>query len=194
MRVHGDKTIKRRENVTELGHYSEAREILQEDFHDMCGYCGKNCKVMAEKFHIDHFVPKSLDCTRKNDYYNLVFACAKCNLSKSNKWPTEDISKPNDGMKGFVDPASEEFDQHMERNAQGYVVGKTTLGRNMCKELHLDMRRTDIFWKMGKLMKQQERLEELFDKGILKEEEKDYYIRNNRLFKNYMTKVRAIGE
>lgn len=194
MRVHGDKVLKRRENVKELGHYSEAREILQEDFHNMCGYCGKDCKVMFEKFHIDHFVPKSLDSTRENDYYNLVFACSKCNLSKSNKWPTKDINKSHDDEKGFVDPASEEFDHHIERNAYGYVVGKTTLGKNMCKELHLDIRRTDIFWKMGKLMKQQERLEELFEKGMLKDEEKDYYIRNNRLFKNYMNKARIIGE
>lgn len=194
MRVHGDKIIKRRENVNGLKHYQDARENLQTDFFDMCGYCGKNCKVMYEKFHVDHFVPKSLDDTRKNDYYNLVFACAKCNLSKSDKWPTNDVALPNDGKKGFVDPASEEYDQHMERNSCGYVVGKTELGRNMCKELHLDIRRTDIFWKMGKLMEQQERLEELFNEGILEEEEKDYYIRNNILFKKYLCKVRAIGE
>lgn len=194
MRVHGDKIIKRRKNVNELHHYQDAREILQEDFFDMCGYCGKNCKVMCEKFHIDHFVPKSLDKARENDYYNLVFSCAKCNLSKSDKWPTKDITIPYDSEQGFIDPASEEYDQHIERNPSGYVVGKTTLGKNMCRELHLDIRRTDIFWKMGKLMKQQECLEELFDEGVLQEEEKDYYIRNNRLFKKYMYKAKTKGE
>lgn len=66
-----------------LEHYQEARGILEEDFYFLCGYCGKNGQVMHEKFHIDHFVPRSIDKERENDYYNLVLACPKCNLSKS---------------------------------------------------------------------------------------------------------------
>lgn len=37
MRVHGNKTVRRRTNVGELNGYQEAREYLLEDFYWMCG-------------------------------------------------------------------------------------------------------------------------------------------------------------
>lgn len=49
LRVHGDKKLHRREGVTELKHYQDARSILEEDFQFLCGYCGKDGKVMHEK-------------------------------------------------------------------------------------------------------------------------------------------------
>ena len=97
MRVHGDRIIRRRSGITKLKKYSEARKILAEDFKNICGYCGKDSHIMHERFHVDHFVPVSLNPERENDYYNLVWACPKCNLVKSNKWPTENKEIANDG-------------------------------------------------------------------------------------------------
>lgn len=194
MRVHGDKTIERRMGITGLNHYADAREILEEDFHFLCGYCGKNGKIMHQKFHIDHFVPKSLDPDRENDYYNLVLACPKCNLSKSNKWPTRDINVPNDGNIGFVDPATEQFEEHIERNSEGFVVGITNVGRDMCSMLHLDMRRTDLYWKIDRIRKMQDRLELLFSNGELEEKEKDFYIEINIMLKSYIDEAFDKGE
>lgn len=79
MRVHGDRIIRRRSGITKLKKYSEARKILAEDFKNICGYCGKDSHIMHERFHVDHFVPVSLNPERENDYYNLVWACPKCN-------------------------------------------------------------------------------------------------------------------
>ena len=194
MRVHGDKIIVRRENVTGLEHYQDAKEMLENDFYNLCGYCGKNGKVMHEKFHIDHFVPKSLDKNRENDYYNLVLACPKCNISKSNKWPTKDVKKPNDGKRGFVDPATEEFDQHLERNEDGYVVGLTPVGESMCEMLHLDLRRTDLYWKIEKLREIQKDLETLYLQNKLSGEAKDFYIRINMLLNSYIDEAFVYGE
>lgn len=194
MRVHGDKTIERRKGITELNHYADAREILEEDFHFLCGYCGKNGKIMHQKFHIDHFVPKSLDPDRENDYYNLVLACPKCNLSKSNKWPTRDINVPNDGNIGFVDPATEQFEEHIERNSEGFVVGITNVGKNMCSMLHLDIRRTDLYWKIDRIRKMEDRLELLFSNGELEEKEKDFYIEINIMLKSYIDEAFDKGE
>lgn len=136
---------------------------------------------MHERFHIDHFVPKSIDGDRVNDYYNLVLACPKCNLAKSDKWPTEDAQRPNNGTVGFVDPATEEFDEHLERNDQGYVVGKTLVGKNMCRMLHLDIRRTDIYWKIGQLRIIQQELEQMYMEDRLSDDEKNFYIDINML-------------
>lgn len=194
MRVHGEKIIVRREGVTQLGHYRDARPQLEEDFHFLCGYCGKDGRVMHQKFHIDHFVPKSIDRERENDYYNLVLACPKCNLAKSDKWPTKDRCRPNDGTRGFVDPATSEFDDNVKRVKSGYVVGKTDVGRNMCEMLHLDIRRTDLYWKISQLKEQQEKLEELYGKNKLTEKEKNFYIELNILLKKYIDDAFDKGE
>lgn len=145
MRVHGDKVIRRRKGISELKKYQDGREQLEQDFHYLCGYCGKDGSVLHQKFHLDHFVPKSLDKSREKDYYNLVLVCPRCNLYKSDQWPTGDVAQPHNGKEGFVDPANPEFDEHMERNEKGYVVGKTCVGNSMCHMLHLDIRRTDLY-------------------------------------------------
>lgn len=194
MRVHADKILRRREGVVNLKHYQNARELLTEDFSEMCGYCGKSRVIMRQRFHIDHFVPVTVDKDRENDYYNLVLACPKCNLSKSNKWPTKNKTIPNNGTDGFVDPATAEYEKHVERNKEGYVVGITPLGKNMCKLLNLDIRRSDLYWKIAKIYEQQEQLEELFNKGELSEREKDYYIKINIFLKKYMKEAFEKGE
>lgn len=194
MRVHGDKLIRRREGILELGHYQDGRDQLEQDFYYLCGYCGKNGKVLHQKFHLDHFVPKSLDESRENDYYNLVLACSRCNLSKSDKWPTKDIVKPHNAEEGFVDPATSEFDEHLERDEKGYVVGKTPVGKSMCKMLHLDIRRTDLYWNASLLKQHLGELEILFRDGKLTEQEKNIYIETNMLFNEYIDQAFMKGE
>lgn len=194
MRVHGDKVIQRRKGVPELKHYSDGRDILEQDFYNLCGYCGKNKKLMYEHFQIDHFVPKSLDSERVNDYYNLVLACPRCNRAKWNKWPTKDKSVSNDGKIGFIDPATDEFDKHIIRNEEGYVEGMTELGKNMCHDLNLDIRRTDLFWKISLLYQQQEELEARFRQNALDETEKDFYIKSNIFLKDFINQAVIKGE
>ena len=194
MRVHGDKIIQRREGVIELSHYTDAKELLREDFGNMCGYCGKNSDVMNERFHIDHFVPKSLDPDREHDYYNLVLSCPKCNLTKSNKWPTDDKNIANDGVVGFVDPATEEYNTHMKRNEEGFIQGITPLGKNMCKYLNFDMRRTDLYWKIQCLYQIQDQLEELAKEKKLDKDELDYYLESNVFLKRYIKEAFEKGE
>lgn len=194
MRVHGDKIIQRRAGMQGLAHYNDARLELAEDFGNMCGYCGKNDVIMMERFHIDHFVPKSLASERKDDYYNLVWSCPKCNLSKSNKWPTKDKRIPNNGKVGFVDPATEEYDEHLERDDKGFVKGITDLGEDMCRSLHLDVRRTDLYWKIQNLYRLQAELEELNDKNELEKEELQYYMKSNIFLKKYIKEAFEKGE
>lgn len=194
MKVHGDKTIRRRDGIEELGRYESAKSILKEDFGNMCGYCGKNSDVMNERFHIDHFVPISLAPEKENDYYNLVLACPKCNLTKSNKWPTNNKNLANDGEIGFVDPATEEYDNHIVRDDQGFIKGITSLGRNMCKSLNFDVRRTDLYWKIQGLYQIQTRLEQLSDEKQLDEEELLYYMESNKFLKRYIKEAFEKGE
>lgn len=149
---------------------------------------------MRERFHIDHFVPKSLDKERENDYYNLVLACPKCNLSKSDKWPTKDKNRPHNEKEGFVDPVSDEYDQHMQRDKDGFVVGITPVGKSMCSMLHLDIRRTDLYWKINALRDKQKELESLYKEGKLTEKEKDFYIDTNIILNGYVDEAFIKGE
>lgn len=194
MRVHGDKKVCRREGIPQLNHYQDARNLLEQDFQFLCGYCGKNGRVMREKFHIDHFVPKSIDKGRINDYYNLVLACPKCNLSKSDKWPTGDKKSPHNEKEGFVDPASDEYDQHMQRNEDGFVVGITLVGKSICSMLHLDIRRTDLYWKINILRDKQSELEKLYVEGKLTDQEKGFYIDMNMMLNQYIDEAFMKGE
>lgn len=194
MRIHGDKVLRRRSNVTELRECEDARLLLEDDFHCLCGYCGKNQKVMHQKLQIDHFVPRSRDPKRERDYYNLVLACKKCNLSKSDKWPTNNIKLPHDGTRGFVDPASDDYDNHLERNEDGYIIAKTNVGKSMCEMLHFDIRRTDIYWKCIQIKNQLSVMKVIFMNGLMTEEEKDIYIRISIIFEDYIDEAFEKGE
>lgn len=193
MRVHGDKIIQRRTGVAQLDDYREAKLFLKEDFGEMCGYCGKNSDIMKERFHIDHFVPKSLVPEKVNDYDNLVLACPKCNLTKSNKWPTKNKDMANDGSVGFVDPATSEYDEHLIRDEQGFIRGITPLGKNICKSLNFDVRRTDLYWKIQRLYKVQSELEAL-EKDKLDKEELFFYMKSNVFLKRYIKEAFEKGE
>lgn len=193
MRIHGDKIIRRRSGVSGLNDYRDAKPYLKEDFANMCGYCGKNSDIMNEKFHIDHFVPKSLDGEREKDYYNLVLACPKCNLTKSNKWPTKDKNITNDGKIGFVDPASKEYDEHVERDEQGFIKGITSLGNNICRNLNFDVRRTDLYWKIQQLYQIQAEMEKI-GAANLDEDELRFYMKSNIFLKRYIKEAFEKGE
>ncbi len=59
-----------------------------------------------EQMQLDHFRPY----TRKgfedleDDPKNFHHACGRCNLLKSDKWPSSHATEPHDGVVGFVDP------------------------------------------------------------------------------------------
>lgn len=55
-------------------------EILKRD-NFQCQYCGRNPKEDNCKLHIDHIYPKSKGGRDIKD--NLITACEKCNLGKS---------------------------------------------------------------------------------------------------------------
>lgn len=175
MRVHGNTTIQRRSYDDEIAQQS-ARKMLEEDFGGLCGYCGKNGTGLRERFHVDHFVPQRLDTNRVRDYSNFVWSCPKCNLIKSDQWPTGDKAIPyRDGI-GFIDPASPEFDQHLFRTAEGRIEGRTELGKQMCRLLNFHLRKTELFWKVDQLRQQIEEMRRKHADGTLSGDGYKYYV------------------
>ena len=161
MRIHGDKKLVRRPNVEHRSPYGAYLNILREDFSGICGYCGKSELVTKNTFEIDHFVPKKYAPERKEDYSNLVYSCYVCNRKKSSKWISEDKDVQFVDGVGFVDPTSEEFDNHLERDEQGNIIGKTVAGRYMVTEgFEFDKRPIKEIYKAMLLLEKKSQLRE----------------------------------
>lgn len=147
MRVHGRYKIKRRTGL-EQRRYAKYEPELREDFHQICGYCGKSEAVTKKGFEIDHFIPRTLAKDLTDCYDNLVYSCFTCNRKKGAKWPTGDIASAHNGTIGFCDPATEEFDSHLQRDNDGKIISCSAVGEYMLKKVfRFDKRPTDIVWK-----------------------------------------------
>jgi hypothetical protein len=125
----------------------------------MCGYCGKHEMVSHRGMEPDHFVPKRIDETRICDYSNLVYSCFTCNRKKIGKWPTDDKDKPNNGHKGFVDPATEEYNDHLGRCDDGTIEFYSEIGEYMYRSVfRFDIRPTKAIWQATALYELKDRL------------------------------------
>jgi hypothetical protein len=147
----------RRLGRAKCDHYSSYRDTLKEDFLSRCGYCNDLDRFRTRSYMIDHFVPQKPDgCTSTidpADYYNLVYACSHCNLAKSNKWPTNNISVHNDGIAGFVEPTTEEYSNLFQRNDLGEIVcsDNNAIAQYIFIELKLDLPKHSIVWQLERL-------------------------------------------
>jgi uncharacterized protein (TIGR02646 family) len=137
-----------RRDVAAQIQYRHYRDDLRQDFIQACGYCGDDDeRADPSTFHIDHFAPKKQFPELELAYANLVYACRFCNVGKSNHWIGSDPKTPNDGIRGFVDPCSDDYDVHLGRDAGGRIVGKTVLGQYVIRRLHLHLLRHELLWR-----------------------------------------------
>ena len=175
MRIHGRHKIQRRTGL-ESRDYQDYLPELREDFQYMCGYCGKSERVTKKGFEIDHFVPQILAEELRDNYNNLVYSCFTCNRKKGKKWPTKNLLLQHNDKEGFCDPATEEFDSHLQRDESGKIISCSDVGEYMLKKAFgFDKRPTDIVWKAMKIVDMKQELRAKWT--TLTEEEKDEYIR-----------------
>ena len=122
--------------------WSKHKQELEEDFVGLCGYCGKHFKATFTSSQIDHFVPKKKYPDYENKYSNLVLACKVCNNKKRSDWPSGDPTKniTDDGKRGYIDPATDEYDANLSRCEDGTIIGITDVGKYMYKRLGFDYR------------------------------------------------------
>ncbi|QHG74440.1 HNH endonuclease [Ensifer adhaerens] len=133
---------------------------LRADFGQQCGYCSTPDAFLGGRsvYHIDHFAPHSKFPLLKLVYGNLVYACAFCNRSKSDKWIGTVATVSHDGTSGFVDPCTTEYDVHLDRDRSGRFVGLSSVGTYMVKNLRLDLLRHQHVWQCIKIKELRERL------------------------------------
>jgi uncharacterized protein (TIGR02646 family) len=147
--IHAQRPVRR--EVAAQARYTLYRIDLRQDFIQSCGYCGDDDeRADPSTFHIDHFAPKKQFPDLELAYANLVYACRFCNVSKSNHWIGKDAKVSNNGTQGFVDPCSEEYDAHLQRDSGGRIVAKSELGQYMIKRLRLHLIRHELLWRARK--------------------------------------------
>ena len=182
IRVHGNKKIRRSENIQSSNNYLIYKEQLVKDFRDLCGYCGKNRNYFFDNFQIDHFRPKSKYPDLKNDYNNLVLSCPICNRNKSDDWPTNDKNVYHNDSIGYVDPASKEFDEVFYRDEDGNIFSNYDYGKYMITKLKFDIRPIKELWKLERLYQAKKNINQKIKQGkISMDEYKDFYEISNEI-------------
>lgn len=184
------KTPERSSGVVKQNDYHKYRDQLATDFHHRCGYCDDKDSPRKASFEIDHFVPKTRDKSRTEDYTNLVYACKSCNNAKSDTWPTGDASISNDGRAGWIDPCDKEYDEHFERDEKGKIHPLTILGQWMYKELKLFKKQHAILWNIERLDTNIEEIIEKFGTNdIIPNEQKDALLQIYQEYHRYINKL-----
>lgn len=138
------------------------KKHLAIDFGHRCAYCDDPDTYGGgyRAYHVEHFAPKEKFPALRYDYDNLLYSCPWCNRSKWDTWPSDDPKVSIVGEKGFVDPCTEEYDKHLERNLDGSIAGKTPLGKYMYKTLQLYLKRHAIVYNVDKLWRKRKELED----------------------------------
>ena len=182
IRVHGNKKIRRSENIQSSNNYLIYKEQLVKDFRDLCGSCGKNRNYFFDNFQIDHFRPKSKYPDLKNDYNNLVLSCPICNRNKSDDWPTNDKNVYHNDSIGYVDPASKEFDEVFYRDEDGNIFSNYDYGKYMITKLKFDIRPIKELWKLERLYQAKKNINQKIKQGkISMDEYRDFYEISNEI-------------
>lgn len=108
----------------------ENKKRLINDFEHRCAYCDDLDKYGggSKVYHVEHFAPKEKFPELKFQYDNLLYACPFCNISKSNKWPSDSSAVAVVGNKGFIDPCTDEYEKHLGRHTSGEIYYRNLLG------------------------------------------------------------------
>ena len=120
--------------------YKEYREDLKTDFCDRCAYCNLKNSAITTPFEIDHFIPrvafKDKRPSLETDYNNLVYACKKCNTSKSGKY-MGNVLDDNPTNELFYDPVIVDYNTIFYRNEFGAIESDDAKGKQMIQHLKL---------------------------------------------------------
>lgn len=129
------------------------KKRLIKDFHNCCAYCDDSDIYSggSNNYHVEHFAPKDKFPELKYIYDNLLYSCPYCNISKSNKWPSNNSSANIVNDIGFIDPCCADYYKHLARNKNGSIVFLSELGKYMYFELKLYLKRHEIIYNLEQI-------------------------------------------
>jgi 5-methylcytosine-specific restriction endonuclease McrA len=116
----------------------EIRQIIRERAKYICEYCHSSERLSANRFTIDHVIPKSLGGSDETN--NLALACRRCNERRYNF--VAGFDPDTQEIVPLFNPRRQKWEDHFVWSGQGVVIeGITPIGRATCFRLDLnDMR------------------------------------------------------
>lgn len=114
--------------------YRDWKEDLAKEGHEQCVYCAISERGFGGRynFHVEHFEPKSLAPHRTNEWANLFYSCAICNVFKGKDWPLPG------GSTAYLDPSLVEYELEFTRNSDGSISGVSANASYMVERLNLN--------------------------------------------------------
>lgn len=129
------------------------KQRLAIDFDHKCAYCDDFDKYSGgyNAYHVEHFAPKEKFKDLEFTYDNLLYSCPYCNISKSDKWVGSTANENIVGDKGFIDPCTDDYYEHLKRDKEGNIVYTSPIGKYMYEELKLYLKRHRILYNLEKV-------------------------------------------
>src|SRR5262249_18721409 len=121
-----------RRGLTDVAH--PKHQEVRRRFAFRCGYCGVTEVDAGGELTVDHFHPVSAGGDDSDD--NLVYACPRCNLHKSDILPVPNLSCPEQRL---LHPLRDDVTRHIRENKEaGFLEPLTETGRFHIATLRLN--------------------------------------------------------
>jgi HNH endonuclease len=116
----------------------ETRQTVREQANYLCEYCHSPERLSANRFTIDHVIPRSVGGS--DDISNLALACRRCNERRYNF--VAGVDPETQEVVPIFNPRREIWEEHFVWLGGGVILqGVTPTGRATCIRLDLnDMR------------------------------------------------------
>jgi HNH endonuclease len=131
---------------------NELKQMIRERARWLCEYCHSSERLSANRFTIDHIIPRSLGGS--DDADNLALACRRCNERRYNF--VAGVDPKTLEIAPIFNPRQQKWIEHFAWVDQGIVIeGITPTGRATCIRLDLNdlrypendsIRETRRFW------------------------------------------------
>ncbi len=128
------------------------KQSVRERAEYLCEYCHSLELLSANRFTIDHIVPRSLGGS--DDIENLALACRRCNERRYNF--VAGIDPETQEIVPIFNPRQQQWAEHFVWTLDGTIIqGSTPIGRATCIRFDLNdmrypendsIRQTRIFW------------------------------------------------
>jgi 5-methylcytosine-specific restriction endonuclease McrA len=130
----------------------ELKQAIRERAKYVCEYCHSPERLSANRFTVDHVIPKSLGGSDR--LTNLALACRRCNERRYNF--VAGIDPETQEIVPIFNPRQQKWAEHFVWLDRGVVIaGTTPIGRATCLRLDLNdtrypeedsIRETRRFW------------------------------------------------
>lgn len=130
----------------------EIRQAIRERANYLCEYCHSSERLSANRFTVDHVIPRSLGGSDALD--NLALACRRCNERRYNF--VAGIDPETQDIVPLFNPRKQQWAEHFVWQDKGVAIeGITPIGRATCLRLDLNdirypaedsIRATRRFW------------------------------------------------